>query len=206
MDKALLVSLTGFAFISAATPGPNNLLLVSSGALFGWRRTLPLLAGILLGFAILMSSAVFGLGTVVGKWPWLVTIVRVLGAAWLVWLSMRFFAAATKTPGADTSAEHAPISRPLRFIEGVMFQWINPKALVLALSSAGAYIAIAELAWQRVAIIVSVFFVAGLVSCSTWMIAGDALSRYMSEGRSAKYVNLAMGILILLTAIHILIG
>lgn len=206
MDKALLVSLTGFAFISSATPGPNNLLLVSSGALFGWRRTLPLLAGILLGFAILMSSAVFGLASVVGKWPWLVTIVRVLGAAWLVWMSMRFFVAAKKISGDESGNEHAPISRPLRFFEGVMFQWINPKALVLALSSAGAYIAIAELPYQRAAIIVGVFFLAGLVSCSTWMIAGDALNRYMSAGRSAKYVNLAMGILILLTAIHILIG
>lgn len=206
MDKALLVSLAGFAFISSATPGPNNLLLVSSGALFGWRRTLPLLGGILLGFAILMGSAVLGLGTIVARWPWLITIVRVLGASWLVWMSLRFFVAAGKARLASAKDPHAPISRPLRFFEGVLFQWINPKALILALSSAGAYIAIAEPAYVRAAIIVGVFFISGLVSCSTWMIAGDTLNRYMSSGQSAKYVNITMGALLLLTALHILTG
>lgn len=206
MDKALLVSLAGFAFISSATPGPNNLLLVSSGALFGWRRTLPLLGGILLGFAILMSSAVLGLGTIVAKWPWLVSIVRILGAAWLVWMSSRFFIAAIQSRTSGATDHPAPLSRPLRFFEGVLFQWINPKALLLALSSAGAYIAIAELPYVRAAIIVGVFFVSGLISCSTWMIAGDTLSRYMSSGQSAKYVNFTMGALLLLTAFHILIG
>jgi threonine/homoserine/homoserine lactone efflux protein len=206
MDKTLLLSLAGFAFISSATPGPNNLLLVSSGALFGWRRTLPLLAGILLGFAILMGSAVFGLGSVVAKWPWLVTIVRVLGAAWLGWLALRFFLAAARSRNSRAVAEHAPISRPLRFYEGVLFQWINPKALILVLSSAGAYISIAELPYQRVVVIVGVFFVAGLVSCSTWMVAGDVLNRYLAAGRSALYVNVVMGLLLLLTAAHILLG
>ena len=94
MDKALLVSLAGFAFISSATPGPNNFLLVSSGALYGWRRTLPLLAGILLGFAILLASASLGLGSLVNQWPELIVVVRVLGAAWLVWLATRFLMAA----------------------------------------------------------------------------------------------------------------
>jgi threonine/homoserine/homoserine lactone efflux protein len=206
MDKTLLISLAGFAFVSSATPGPNNLLLVSSGALFGWRRTLPLLAGILLGFAILMASAVFGLGTVVAQWPWLVTIVRVAGAAWLAWMSLRFFLAAATSRATQVDRERAAISGPPGFIAGVLFQWINPKALILALSSAGAYIAIAELAYQRVVIIVGVFFISGLVSCTTWMIAGDTLNRYMTSGRSAMYVNLVMGILILLTAVHILLG
>lgn len=204
MDKALLLSLAGFAFVSSATPGPNNLLLVSSGALYGWRRTLPLLAGILLGFAILLASAVLGLGSIVAKWPQLVDIVRIMGAAWLAAMSVRFFLAAKETDGVER--ERAALSRPFRFFEGVMFQWINPKALILALTSAGAYIALADLPVQRAMIIVGVFFVAGLVSCTTWMFAGDVLNRYMSGGRSARYVNLGMGILILLTATQILLG
>ena len=206
MDKSLLVSLVGFAFVSSATPGPNNLLLVSSGALFGWRKTVPLLAGILLGFALLMAAAVIGLGTVVSNRPWLVTIVRVLGAAWLAWMGLRFFVAATIARAASVESKPAPIAKPLGFFTGVMFQWINPKALILALSSAGAYIAIAELAYQRAMIIVSVFFLTGLVSCTTWMVAGNTLNRYMASGRIAVYVNVAMGLLLLMTAVHILVG
>ena len=204
MNSALIVSLTGFAFISAITPGPNNILLMSSGALFGWKRSLPHLGGVLLGFAILMSSAVFGLGSVVAQWPWLVTIVRVLGAAWLAWMSLRYFLAGMHGP--ESASASAPISRPFRFHEGVLFQWVNPKALILVISAAGAYIALAESILQRAMIIVGVFFLAGLISCSLWMIAGDALNRIMSSGRYARYVNLGMGVLILLTALHILLG
>lgn len=206
MDTPLLVSLIGFAFVSAITPGPNNILLMSSGALFGWQRSLPHLAGILLGFAILMSSAVFGLGSVVAKWPWLVTIVRIVGAAWLAWMSLRYFMAALQGPWPTAASAPAAISRPFHFVEGVLFQWVNPKALILVISAAGAYIALADSIVQRVLIIVGVFFIAGLVSCSLWMIAGDALNRYMASGRSAKYVNFGMGVLILLTALHILLG
>ena len=206
MDRTLFVSLIGFAFIASVTPGPNNLLLMSSGALFGWRRTVPHLAGILLGFAFVMTAAVFGLGTLVAKWPWLVSVVRLLGASWLAWMSLRFFKAALLTARTTARMEKAPISRPFRFVEAVLFQWVNPKAIIAALSSAGAYIAIAELAWQRAIILGGVFFCTGLIACSTWMIAGDALNRYMSSGKSATWMNTGMGLLILLTAAHILLG
>lgn len=206
MDNALFVSLVSFAFIAAGTPGPNNLLLMSSGALFGWRQTLPHLGGILLGFAVVMASAVFGLGTLVEKWPGLLTIVRVIGATWLAWMSVRFFKAAMRTDEANSRIEEAPISRPFRFFEAVLFQWVNPKAIIASLSSAGAYISIAELAWQRAFIIVGVFFVAGLVACSSWMLAGSALNRCMSTGRSAPFINSGMGLLILATAVYILVG
>jgi threonine/homoserine/homoserine lactone efflux protein len=206
VDSALFVSLVGFAFIASVTPGPNNLLLMSSGALFGWRSTLPHLGGILLGFAVVMSAAVFGLGAVVDSWPWLMTGVRIIGASWLAWLSLRFFRAAIRDANTGADMNAAPISRPFRFFEAVLFQWVNPKAIIASLSSAGAYIAIAESAWQRAIIIAGVFFVTGMIACSTWMVAGDALNRHMSQGRSATWVNGIMAILILGTAIFILIG
>ena len=121
-------------------------------------------------------------------------------------MSIRFFRSALHADRTTQSVEEAPISRPFRFYEAVLFQWINPKAIVTALSSAGAYLAIADHVWQRAILIVGVFFVSGLVGCSTWMIAGDALSRYMSTGKSAPYVNSSMGLLILATAVFILLG
>lgn len=206
MNGPLFASLVGFAFVASITPGPNNLLIMSSGALFGWRRSLPHLGGILLGFGVVMASAVFGLGILVDRFPWLMTAVRVIGAAWLLWLSLRYFGAAVRNPDPERPADPAPMSRPFRFLEAVFFQWINPKAIIASLSSAGAYIALAEYAWQRAIIIVGVFFVAGLVSCSTWMLAGDALNRYLAEGRSATWMNVGMGTLIVATAALILFG
>lgn len=206
MDKALFVSLVGFALIASVTPGPNNLLLMSSGALFGWRQTFPHLAGIQLGFSTLVTAAVFGLGTLVGRWPWLVTIVRILGASWLAWMSLRFFQAGTRRSNSEARMEPAPLSRPFRFFEAILFQWINPKGIIAALFSSGAYIAIAESAWQRAIIIGGVFFTTGLVACTTWVVAGDALNRYMSAGNAASWLNGAMGLLILATALFILLG
>ena len=206
MDQALFVSLIGFAFIASVTPGPNNLLLMSSGALFGLRRTVPHLAGVLAGFATLMAASAFGLGTLVGEWPWLITIVRVLGASWLVWMSLRFFRVAAQDLTTKERVETAPMSRPFRFGEALLFQWINPKGIIAALSSAGAYIAIAEVAWQRALILVGVFFMTGLVSCTTWAIAGNTLNRYLSSGRSATWTNVGMGVLILGTAGLVLFG
>lgn len=206
MDYALFVSLASFAFIAAITPGPNNLLLMSSGALFGLRRTVPHLIGIQLGFAALMIAAVFGLGTLVARWPWLITIVRVLGASWLAWLSLRFFRATVKDTSTEGRMEAAPISRPFRFVEAIVFQWVNPKGIVTAVSSAGAYIAIAESPWQRAAILTGAFILMGTIACTTWTIAGNSLNRYMSKGRSATWMNAAMGLLILATAALILFG
>jgi len=206
MDKALFLSLIGFAVIAAFTPGPNNLLLMTSGALFGLKRTVPHLVGILFGVASVVTAAVFGLGTVVARWPWTLTSIKALGAAWLAWLSLRFFKAAISSNTARQETQRPATSRPFRFHEGLLFQWVNPKGLVASLSSAGAYIAIAEHTWQRAVILVSVFLVTGFAACSTWLVAGTTLKRFMSEGRAAPYVNATMGLLILLTAIYILLS
>jgi threonine/homoserine/homoserine lactone efflux protein len=206
MDNALFVSLVGFAFVAAITPGPNNLLLMSSGALFGLRRTVPHLVGIQIGFAILMIAAVYGLGTLVAQWPFLINVVRVIGATWLLWLSLRYFRAAMQADRSESRVEAAPIARPFRFFEAILFQWINPKAIVASVSSAGAYIAIADAAWQRAVIIAGVFATVGSFACTLWTVAGDSLSRYLSTGGNATWANAGMGLLIVATAALVLSG
>ena len=206
MDNTLFVSLVGFAFVASITPGPNNILLMSSGALFGLRRTVPHLAGIQLGFATLMTAAVFGLGQLVEQWPWLINVVRIIGASWLVWLSLRFFQAALRPGQPGRQADTAPISRPFRFIEALLFQWVNPKGIIATVSSAGAYIAIADAPWQRAIILSGVFMTIGTLSCTTWAIAGGSLNRHLTTGKSASRMNLAMGVLIVATAGLILLG
>lgn len=204
MNSALLASLVSFAFISSITPGPNNLLLMSSGALFGWRRTLPHLGGVLLGFAILLSCVIFGLGAAVQEWPWLLTIVKILGATWLGWMSLKYLRLGIGRPENVSGPDKVPISRPFRLYEAVLFQWINPKALVAAVSSAGVFFSIAESTYLRAGIIVGVFFLAGAISCSSWMMAGDTLNRFMASGKSASLINLCMGFVILMTAFYII--
>jgi len=205
-DPSLFASLTGFALVSSITPGPNNLMLMSSAALFGWRRTLPHVSGVLVGFAILMATAVYGLGALVARWPWLVTIVKVGGAAWLTWMAWQYFRTAVRISSRLRYPDEVRSSRPLRFHEGLLFQWANPKALLLAVSSAAAYVGLAESVHVRAVLIVGVFFFVGGPCVVTWMAAGDVIRRLLATGRYAAAINGLMGALLLGTAVIVVLA
>ena len=206
MDGALLGSLFGFAAITSITPGPNNFMQMSSGALFGFKRTIPHIAGIQFGFATLMASCVFGLGVVVEQFPWLVTIVKSVGAVWLTWLALKFFKAAINMDKRSGVIDAKENSRPLKFYEAAFFQWANPKALIMGLVASGAYVGIAQSASARALILCSIFLAVGIVSSTTWTLAGHTMNRFMSSGWSAIVLNLIMGMLLIATAVIILLA
>ena len=206
MDFTLFPSLALFAIAACITPGPNNFMLMSSGAIFGFKRTIPHIAGVQIGFAVLMAASVFGLGLVVTKLPWLVTIVKVVGATWLLWFAWRFFRTAARETETTVEVKTQAGARPFRIYEAAFFQWANPKALLMSVSAAGAYIALAETALMRAIIICSVFLCFGAISSLLWTFAGNTLNRYMSTGKSARILNGIMGLLLVATALIILMA
>lgn len=217
-DPALLASLFAFTLATAITPGPNNLLLMSSGALFGWRATLPQFAGVQIGFSLVCASAVFGIGALIESWPWLLVIVRIAGATWLSWMGFRYLRAglAEAWGGAGTASSSgesradastaAPLSRPLRFHEAVLFQWINPKAILISVSSAGAFVDLSEIVSERALLICGAYMSNGILAGSVWLTLGSMLNRFLSSGKSAAAVNLVMAALLLATAYYIAFG
>ena len=104
MDTTLYLAFAAFAFTASMTPGPNNFMLMSSGALFGFRRTVPHIAGVFIGFNILMLAAIFGLAAIITQFPWLLTVVKIAGAIWLAWLGLKFFIAAFAKKTTATSS------------------------------------------------------------------------------------------------------
>jgi threonine/homoserine/homoserine lactone efflux protein len=204
VDMSLVLSLCGFAVISSITPGPNNLMLMSSSALFGWRRTMPHLLGVVTGFAVLMASAVLGLGALVQRWPWLVTAVKVGGALWLSWMAWQYIRTGIRLSSGIRYPDDVRTSRPFRLHEAMLFQWANPKAVLLAISTAGAYVGISDSIVQRASIIVGIYFFVGAPCVITWMVAGDVIKRMLTRGSSAALINALMGLLILVTAAVIL--
>ncbi len=206
MDVSLLGPLFGFAAVTSITPGPNNFMQMSSGALFGFRRTIPHIAGIQFGFATLMAACVFGLGVVVEQFPWLVTIVKIIGAVWLTWLALKFFKAAFITDKDINSIEPKSGARPLKFYEAAFFQWANPKALIMGLVAAGMFVEIADTPSMRALILCSMFMSVGIASSTTWTLAGHTLNRFMSSGRSAIILNAIMGLLLVATAVIIMLA
>jgi len=209
IDWTLFIAFVAFAFTSAFTPGPNNFMLMSSGALFGFKRTLPHVMGVAVGFNFVMLAALLGMGVVIETFPWLLIFVKFGGATWLAWLGLKFFKAAfaltqTEASSFEENSEQKSKSRPFRFYESVLFQWVNPKGLIMALAAAGAYVGISSDFKLRTLLICGTFFIMGISSASTWAVAGSALNRLMSQGRSAIVLNIIMGLLLFATAAMIL--
>ncbi len=205
MDMPLYLAFALFAFSSAFTPGPNNFMLMSSGALFGFKRTVPHISGVAVGFNFVMLAALLGMGAIVAQFPWSLTIVKIAGATWLAWLGLKFFYAAfTHKDGSAKKTKTDERSRPFKFYEAVLFQWVNPKALIMAIAAAGAYMGISDDFKLRTLLILGTFLVMGFGSAGTWAIAGSTLNRLMSKGRPAIALNIIMGILLFGTALMIL--
>lgn len=206
MDMALWFGLVGFVVAMSYTPGPNNLMVMSSSALFGVRRTLPHWLGVNVGFNLLLIAAVFGLGELVERFPLTLVVVKLGGAAWLGWMAWKFARAALNPLPAAQRAEGRTRTRPFRVYEAALFQIVNPKALMMAVSAAGAYVALAETAPERALIMVITFILFGAPGGLAWMLAGGTLKRFLGDPRWARILNAGIALIILATIAMILLG
>jgi threonine/homoserine/homoserine lactone efflux protein len=213
MDMALYASLVSFVIVMSITPGPNNLMMMSSSALFGVRATLPHWLGVNIGFNIMMVAAVFGLGQLVEQFSWTLLLVKIGGSVWLAWMAWLFLSAGLKPTrgddeeGAnDTESAEKPGSRPFRLYEAALFQWINPKALLMTISAAGAYVALADGPSERAFLFVATFVVFGAPCGLAWIFAGGALKRVMADGQFAGALNIAISLLLVATIALIAFG
>ena len=204
LDLAVLIAFANFAFVASITPGPNNLMVMASGAAFGMRATLPHIAGIALGFAVMLSAVVFGLGAVLEQYPVLWSVLKWGGVIWLCYLAWQlarpalFWAPST---GAATSETNK--ARPLTLVEAALFQWVNPKAWAMALAVTLAYSDLAAAAWQR-ALIMSLVFAAIAPLCNgTWLVAGQALRTLLADDVWGRIALLVMAALIVISALLI---
>ncbi|WP_300543225.1 LysE family translocator [Maricaulis sp.] len=206
MDMALWLSLVGFVFAMSYTPGPNNLMVMSSSALFGVRRTLPHWLGMNVGFNVMLVAAVFGLGELVLRFPVALVVVKAGGSLWLAWMAWQYAVAALNPLPAAARSAGQTRTRPFRTYEAALFQWVNPKAMMMSVSAAGAYVALADTAPERAAIMVGTFLCFGAPAGLAWMFAGGTLKRFMGDPRWARILNAAIAGIILLTIALILLG
>ncbi len=205
INTTLLISLISLTFLSIITPGPSNILMMSSSALFGWRKTIPLYLGINFGSGVLVTAAVYGLGTIIDTWPWLILVAKLFGATWLSYMSLQFFQNAKKKD-SQHNIEKSEATRPFRFYEGILMQWANPKAIIVAIAIAAAFIDVSETPLKSLIVILAIFVFVGMPTASTWLFLGNMLNKLMSNEKYVRKFNLTMGFSILLTAFIILMA
>ena len=190
MSHSLLVAFFVFAAVMYFTPGPNNIMVLSSGLTYGFRPTLPHIAGITAGCAFMVGAVGLGFGTVFAAYPVLQTVLKYAGAAYLVYLAAAIAISEPVTPGQGNGRG------PMTFWGAVLFQWVNVKGWVMVIGTVTAYAGIASFPWNIV-IQVALCLLLGVVAPSIWTLSGSSLRPLMTSRRAVRAFNVAMAALLL---------
>ncbi len=193
MPVDTFLALLLFAFVSSITPGPNNVMLLASGVNFGFWRTVPHMCGIAAGFGSLLLCVGFGLGALLVAFPALNLVLKVLGGSYLLYLAWRI--AMSRSMG-QTDAKTG--SAPMSFGAAAAFQWVNPKAWMMAVTAMSVYSS-PETPYLSVVLVAGAFVLVNFPSVSTWVGFGTVLRSFLSDPQRLKWFNIAMGVLLALT-------
>jgi threonine/homoserine/homoserine lactone efflux protein len=196
MTFELFIALFVFAGIAAFTPGPNNTLLMASGMNFGFRRTLPLVLGVTIGFPLMIGLVGLGLGQVFTAYPILYQVLKYAGTAYMLFLAWKI--ATAKLAGSEAAE-----SKPLSFLQMSLFQWINPKGWVMAVTALSAY-TIVDSYYTGVAVVVGMFVFMGITSAMTWAAFGAALKSVLTDPRYFRIINVGLALLLAASLIPML--
>ena len=199
MSVELAVGLIGFAVVTLFTPGPNNLMLMASGLNYGFERTQPHATGVALGFGFMVLLVGLGIGAIFSAYPILYSVLRFVGAAYLLFLAWRI---ATAGPFEENGGS---IRRLMTFLQAVAFQWVNPKAWVMAIASVTVYAALLAFPLNILAIS-AVFATIGVLSAWTWVLFGLGIKRLVRNPRAVRVVNLVMALALVASLYPVLAG
>lgn len=194
MEYHQLGALALFAFVSTFTPGPNNIMLMTSGANVGFKRTIPHMLGITLGFSAMLILVGIGLMSLFHAYPLTHDILKGLSVTYLLYLTYKI-ATSSKTEVKDDF-------RPMSFLGAVAFQWVNPKGWSMALTAITVYSSGGS--WLELALIAGIFCLANLPSVTFWTAAGIQLQRWLTTSKRVKGFNYGMAALLLLSTIPLI--
>jgi len=196
MSYDILTALILFAFVSSISPGPNNLMLMASGANFGFRRSIPHMLGIPLGFILMVFLVGIGLVRVFDLYPVSHLVLKVAAATYMTWLAWKIAKAAPPKQGQAGG-------NPMTFLQAAAFQWVNPKAWAMALTAITLYAP--DRSIHSVALVAVIFGAVNGPSVSTWTIMGQQMRRLLTNPTRLRMFNFAMATL-LIASLYPLLG
>jgi threonine/homoserine/homoserine lactone efflux protein len=192
-----LLAVLGFAVTMSITPGPNNIMVTASAANFGVAPTMPHILGISVGFPVMLVALGLGPGQVLIAYPQAHFALKLAGAAYLVFLAWKIASASGVRVGEAKG-------RPLTFTQAALFQWLNPKAWVIALGALTAYTTVGGAVVTETLVIAAIFVPICVVACAVWAVGGVALRRVLQAPTALRVFNVAMALLLLATLVPML--
>lgn len=197
MSIDLLSAFVAFAFVSSITPGPNNLMLMASGANFGFRRTIPHMLGIGIGFTLMIVLVGIGLMTLFDLYPVSYTALKAGSVVYLLWLAWKI--ANASEPGACKAG-----GTPMTFLQAAAFQWVNPKAWAMALTAISVYAPTRDM--SAVVLVALIFGLVNLPSVSIWTVLGQKIRVILTNAARLRSFNITMAVLLVATLFPVIFG
>ncbi|MEH6453229.1 MAG: LysE family translocator [Psychromonas sp.] len=201
MDISLLLAISLFAFVMSVTPGPNNIMLLASGAQFGYQKTLPHIFGILIGVASLLASILLGLGLIFERLPALYDVLKIVGSLYLFWLAWKITTASTEENALSNSSRK---TKPMTLIGASLFQFVNPKAWAMAIGSISSFTIAGEHYFESGVWIMVCFAIMGFIAISLWTYLGVSIAQLLTTKKRKQLFNYTMGALTVSTLFFIL--
>ena len=199
MTTDLILALIAFAMVSSITPGPNNLMLLASGANFGVIRTLPHMLGISIGHSFIVFLVGIGLKQIFDAYPVTYTVIKTISVIYLLYLAWKI--GSNRTPPSQSKGR----AKPLTFLQAAAFQWVNPKAIYMAFTAISAYAPPSPTTYQ-IALVAVIFMLTNFPSVSVWVMLGQQLSRFLHTPRRLRLFNITAGLLLVATLYPILMS
>ena len=195
----LLASIFMFSFATSMTPGPNNLMLLSSGLTFGYKRTIPHIIGVIVGFPLMTICVGLGLGNFFKLYPITFVVLKVVGILYLLWLAWKI---AHSTPKAKVQDENA---KPLKFFPILLFQWLNPKNWIKIITAMSVYVTSVDDALTQIIVISIIFLMTVIISSNSWALGGVVLNKFIKSHVGVRRFNVIMAILMVASIIPTII-
>lgn len=187
MPLETLLAASLFAVVSSITPGPNNMMILASGVNFGFSRSLRHLFGITLGFGLMILLVGLGLHTLLERFPLIYSTMRWGGAAYLLWLAWKLANAGPPSANAPSAAQ------PMGFFAAAAFQWINPKAWVMAVTAISTFLP-SQAQPMQILTLTALFVALNLPCVATWGAFGSAMRRILQDPRQLRVFNITMAL------------
>ncbi len=194
----LILAVATYNFVMYVTPGPNNSILTTSGIKFGFLRSIPNILGIPTGHGLQLALVCLGLGSLFTTFPILLDILRYIGAAYILYLAYQMFGSLNVT-----SAEEK--SRPLKYHEAILFQFVNPKAWVICITAVSLFYPIKENLIVGTLFMVIMSTIINIPSISIWAFGGSVIRHYLTNNKLKKIVEWLLALLLIGTAISVFI-
>ena len=185
-----LFAMTTFAFVTSVTPGPNNMMLLHSGARFGFNRTIPHMIGIASGFCVMILLCCIGVATMVLGYPATDWVLKIVGSLYMLWLAIKLWKnGAVPADGNLPDAQNKNAAQPMTLMQAALFQYVNPKAWMMALTLPAVYLPKSGSLWVNTLIACVLCAVINLVSVSVWARGGELLQRVLHKPHYAQIAN-----------------